>query len=462
MHVAVIGGGIAGVTAAYRLATSRPDWTTDLYEGADRLGGKLRLGSVAGVTVDLGAESILNRRPEGVEIARVVGLADQVVHPEPVSAAIWTRGAMRPIPPSVMGIPSDPLGGDAVAILGEASHAARPSEVGLSVGDAVDESVGAFVRRRLGAELGGAIVDRLVEPLLGGVYAGRADDLSLHAAAPQIAALGGDMFAAVRLQLARSSGAPVFAGLDGGVGALPQRVADACHANVQLNSTVRRIDRSPVGWRLTVGPTIAAQQINVDAVIVATPAPATSRLLATVAPVAAQQIGGIDYASVAIVTLALPLAGVERSLSGSGFLVPPVDGKTMKAATFSTNKWGWLRALAGDELAVIRCSIGRVGESFVLQRDDEALVSIAVQDLREAIGPFADPIDAHVQRWGRALPQYNVGHRARVDAARSQISDLRGLEVCGAAYEGLGIPAVIADATNAANRVLADFGTMTT
>ena len=473
MRIAVVGGGIAGVAAAQALKTARPDVQVDLYEGSTQLGGKLLLGSVAGVSVDLGAESILNLRPEAVDLARASGLGDLIVHPEPVSAAIWTRGALRPMPPTVMGIPSDMDRLEKSGIMPDWAAFAR------SLGDSAamapqthrdpteegDISVADFVRSRLGPDAGQEIVDRLIEPLLGGVYAGHSDELSLQSSAPQIAALGDDLIAsATQHAIAQSpSGAgrpPVFAGIVGGVGRLPTTVAESCGAVLHLNSTVREIERTESGWRLVVGPTIAAEHVEVDAVIVATPGPATARLIATAAPRAAYEIGGIDYASTAIITLALPTTGFARPLVGSGFLVPPVDGKAVKAATFSTNKWGWLADAAGPDLTLVRCSIGRAGEATLLHRDDPELIAAALDDLREAVGPTGEPVDAHVQRWGGALPQYNVGHRARVDAVTADLATVPGLELCGAAYTGVGIPAVIANAQGAADRLIAGLGTI--
>ncbi|MBK5217783.1 MAG: FAD-dependent oxidoreductase, partial [Propionibacteriales bacterium] len=254
--------------------------------------------------------------------------------------------------------------------------------------------------------------------------------------------------------------APVFAGLAGGVGQLPTAVAEASGATIHLNSTVRELERTESGWRLVVGPTVAAEQVEVDAVIVATPGPATARLIATAAPTAAYGIGGIDYASMAIITLALPTGGFAQPLVGSGFLVPPVDGKAVKAATFSTNKWGWLADAAGPDLTLLRCSIGRAGEATLLHRDDPELIAAALGDLREAVGATGEPVDAHVQRWGGALPQYNVGHRDRVDAVTADVATVPGLELCGAAYAGVGIPAVIANAQGAAVRLLERLGTI--
>ncbi len=315
--------------------------------------------------------------------------------------------------------------------------------VGVPEGDV---SVGEFVGRRLGLD----VVDRLVEPLLGGVYAGHASELSLHATAPQIAALGPDLLAGAKL--ARSSAmasGPVFAGLVGGVGRLVSAVADGLQ--VRLDSTVRQISRTADGWQLSVGPTTDVEVIDADAVVVAAPAPAAARLLAEVAPDAAFALAGVDYASVAIVTYVFESTGEPLAFSGSGFLVPPVDGTFIKAATVSSNKWAWVR---DSGHLVIRASVGRAGEATLLQSDDADIAARALADLRTAFGGLPDPLDSHVQRWGGGLPQYAVGHLDRVETIDRDIANVPGLEVCGAAYRGIGIPAVIASGQAAANRLL--------
>lgn len=458
-RVAIIGGGIGGAAAAHAVREQLPDAEIVILEAADRLGGKLSVLEIAGVTVDVGAEAILNRRPEGVALARAVGLAERVVHPAATTAGIWTRGAVRPMPPTVMGVPSD------VAALAESGVISRRGLLRVRAdvprrAPRTDVSVGDYVRSRVGGE----IVDRIVEPLLGGVYAGHASRLSLQAAAPQIAALaarGGTLVRAAaesRRQAEQSAVGvpePVFAGLVGGVGQLPEAVAEAAGAHVRLKATVRELSRTgPSGrWRLTVGPTTQPETIEADAVIIATPAPAAGRLVAASSPPAARMLREIEYASMAIVTIAVGAGEPAHRMTGSGFLVPPVEGRSIKAATYSSRKWGWLDQAAPD-VVLVRTSIGRAGETALLQREDGELISLAMEDLSAAVGLRGPLVDAHVQRWGGALPQYNVGHLERVDAIEASIADVPGLELCGAAYRGVGVPAVIATAQAAAGRVV--------
>ena len=183
--------------------------------------------------------------------------------------------------------------------------------------------------------------------------------------------------------------------------------------------------------------------------MLATPAAPTARLLGDVAPAAATDLAAIEAASVAVVTLAFRAADVPDALfERSGFLVPPVERRTIKASTFSFAKWGWVRDLDPD-VVVLRTSLGRHGEEATLQAADEGLVRASLADLAALAGITASPVDTHVQRWGGALPQYAVGHLDRVARIRASVADLPGLAVCGAAYDGVGIPAVIGSARRA-------------
>jgi protoporphyrinogen/coproporphyrinogen III oxidase len=453
--VVVVGGGIGGLTAARDLAATGADVL--VLEGAPRTGGKLRRTPVAGVTVDVGAEAMLNRRPEGVALARALDLP--VEHPTTAASRIWTRGALRPLPRSLMGVPLD---------LDQLAHSGVLSEEGLARVRAErdlppapvdgDVSVGDLVAARLGAE----VVDRLVEPLLGGVYAGRARELSARATVPQLVALlerGPLLDASVP-----ASDVPVFAGLRGGMAALADALAGAGGFGVRTGATVRELRRvadAAGGSRfaLTIGSAAHPELVEADAVVLATPAAPTARLLAGLAPVAAAELGAIEYASMAVVTLAFRAAELATSGSfdggSSGFLVPPVDGRRIKAATFSFAKWGWVReagrgALDGDDLLLLRTSLGRHREEGALQDTDEELVAASLADLASATGCTARPVDSHVQRWGGGLPQYAVGHLDRVARTRADVARVPGLAVCGAAYDGVGIPAVIASAHRAA------------
>lgn len=459
----MIGAGIAGLAAAHALREELPDAEVTVLEAAPRIGGKLQRAEVGGVTVDVGAEAMLNRRPEAADLAGAVGLADELVHPVTTSGYLWNRNHLVPMPRTVMGVPGEPKTLDQVLSRAGRTRVALESRLPATELGGADISVGRLVEERLGKE----VVDRLVEPLLGGVYAGHARELSARATVPQvIAMLERDRSltrAAAAALAAPTSDTPVFVGIRGGIGRLPGALAAASGATVQTDATVRDLARrSDGGWHVVVGDTRDPRLVAADAVVLATPARPTARLLSDVAPTAALELARIEYASMAIITLAFP-AHDFPPVPGSGFLVPPVDGHVIKAATFSQQKWNWVAqaghaAGGGGDIAVMRCSIGRHGEEEALQVEDDELVAAAVADLGLAIGLSVQPVDSHVQRWGGALPQYAVGHLDRIAMIRADIDRVSGLAACGAAYDGLGIPACISSARRAVAKILADFG----
>jgi oxygen-dependent protoporphyrinogen oxidase len=454
----VIGAGIAGLAAARALRRERPDLDVTVLESSPDIGGKLALAEVAGVSVDVGAESMLNRRPEAVELARSAGLGERLVHPATSSARLWSRGHMHPMPPTLMGVPTDARALADSGVISKHGLARAALDAVLPPTRLADQdvSIGRLIEERFGKE----IVDRLVEPLLGGVYAGHAREISARAAVPRVVSLLDEDKSLLRAAAAATrvtSDVPVFAGLVGGLGQLPAAVVTAAGLDVRTEATVRGLAHaSGGGWNLVVGSAHNPSVEHADAVVLATPAAATARLLSVVAPDAALELARVEYASMAIVTLAFRKQDLP-AVEGSGFLVPPVDGRTIKAATFSFAKWGWVREagrMDGEELLVLRCSIGRHREERVLQAPDEELVQVALDDLADAVGLCVRPVDAHVRRWGGALPQYAVGHLERVARVRAGVAKQPGLAVCGAAYDGLGIPACIASAELAVAQML--------
>jgi protoporphyrinogen/coproporphyrinogen III oxidase len=502
-HVVIVGGGIAGLAAAFFLRDEKVRVT--LLEGSPRLGGKLSVSEVAGVPVDEGAEALLVTRPEGTGLIDRLGLAGDRVEPGTTSSAIWTRGALRPLPPrQFMGVPSDlaELARSGVVSDKGAARARQDLELPPSVRDG-DVPVADYVGARFGAE----VVDRLVDPLLGGVYAGRSADLSFDATMPALAAAArryrslaeaaGSLLPPPvpvpaggqdRAPAGTRSGGSVFTTLAGGLGLLPPFLAKASGAEVRTNSMTRVLSRAPAapgagpGWRLTVGSTAAEELIDADAVILAVPARSAARLLAEVpgASAAVTALGEIGYASMAIVTLAYPRSAFPEAfpeafprafpeafprafpgdglaaLGWSGYLVPAVDGRAVKAVTFSTVKWPHLAGAAApgaEPLEIVRCSVGRIGDEALLQRADEDLAALAAAELAAATGVRGATAAHRVSRWGGALPQYTVGHLDRVARIRAVVATQPGLAVCGAAYDGVGIPACVATARAAAVQV---------
>jgi oxygen-dependent protoporphyrinogen oxidase len=363
---------------------------------------------------------------------------------------------MRPLPRrQFMGVPADL---DELAATGviSADGVARARDESSRPAETRDMPVTEYIGSRLGAE----IVDRLVDPLLGGVYAGRSEDLSFQATLAPLAAAARrhatlTEAAASLLPPRPPAPAPVFVSLTTGIGALPETVAKASGADVRTNAMVRELKRTQTGWRLTIGSAADPEFLDADAVILATPAAPAARLLKDTASDAAARLAEIPYASMAIVTLAFRADALFQRQSPaqqrSGYLVPAVDGRAVKAVTFSTVKWPHLAAQA--PVHIVRCSVGRSGDVAVLQRDDEDLAALAAAELAAAIEITATPVAWRVTRWGGGLPQYNVGHLDRVAAIRAAVAGRPGLAVAGAAYDGVGIPACVATARSAAAQV---------
>ncbi len=436
---------MAGLAAAHAL---RAVAQVRVLEASPQVGGKLRVSAVGGLAVDEGADSLLRRVPFGVDLATDVGLGAELRSPTAGQAFVLTRGRLRPLPTgTLLGVPADLAALARSEVLSARGLARVPLDL-IAPGEPVaeDVSVGALVRHRFGDE----VVERLVDPLLGGVYAGRADDLSLQATLP---ALVGplrehrSLLLAARIARGRPTPGPVFAGLPGGLGRLPAAVAAASGAEIQTGATVRGLSRTPTGWSVVHGPTTAPVSVDCDAVVLAVPTAAAARLLRGHVP--AHALAGPDYASVAIVTLVLQ---GEAPGQGSGYLVPAVEGRTTKAVTFTSRKW----AYDAPGLTVVRASVGRYGDEVELQRDDRELVAVVHRELALTHGEVGPIVDSRVTRWGGGLPQYAVGHLDRVRALRAALPD--GLAVAGAAYDGVGVPAVIRSGQQAAAAVLAHNG----
>ncbi|MGH9225804.1 MAG: protoporphyrinogen oxidase [Acidimicrobiales bacterium] len=423
--VAVVGGGITGLATAWFLRQAGA--TVTLYEAGERLGGKIQTGDLDGVPVALGPDTFLARVPWAVDLCRDLGLGDELVAPATGKAYVWTRGRLRPLPAgTVLGVP---------ARLGPLARTGIVSPLGMARAglDLVlprprlghDPSVADVVGARFGAE----VVDRLVEPLIGGIHAGRADRLSLASVAPQVAEPAAASRSLMRglLEAPQEPGGPLFLGLRGGLGRLVDRLAERLDGvDVRLGSPVSELPAGPV--------------------VVTVPAPAAASLL----PAAAGDLRAIEYASVATVTLAYLFDALPGSLDGSGFLVPRVDGRLTTACTWLTSKWP---ELAASGRVLLRASAGCMGDDRAMALDDATLAARLHAELADAMGLRREPEEALVTRWPLSFPQYDVGHAARV--ARIEAALPSGVFVAGAAYRGVGIAACVQQARQAAAAVLA-------
>jgi len=467
-HVVVVGGGISGLAAAWYLTQgpSGPRARVTLLESSEHFGGKLALQSFGGLSLDTGAEALLAARPEAVGLCKELGL--ETVPAATTQASIYSRGRLRAIPRGLLtGVPTD------LRKLAASGILSLPGLLRIPLDHVLprtvlhgDVSVGDYVSTRLGGE----VTQRLVEPMLGGVYAGRSETLSLQMTVPALYRAATQRRSAIesaasvlsdgRKTMGPRKG-PIFVGLEGGVGTLPGALVSALRdRGVVLNAScdVQQVRSRGQHWDVVAGDGRGRYETHTaDAVLFATPAPVTGALLESVNQSAADELLGIEYADVAVVTLGYP-AHEARHLRGSGFLVPPVEGRTVKGVTYSSLKWSWVgrqaRSHADDGLFILRASVGRAGDPLVAQSSDAELVRLAADDLAQMIGLPRRPAIESVTRWVQGLPQYAVGHRTRVADVREWLLNTPGLAVCGAAYEGVGVAACIGSAQAAVSTVL--------
>lgn len=460
-HVLVVGAGISGLVAAHTAAQS--GWRVTLLERAPQLGGPIApvaLKTPAGeIVVDGGAEAILNRRPEGVALAEELGLADQLTYPATSHAMIYRRGHLHPMPSNTaMGIPTEASQGLAGLFDEDAQQRIRDAQPQKIEQDC---SVAHYVNTVYGAD----VTDSLVEPLLGGVYAGHSQELSLESTMPAIwqAACAGKLAApagtgAGGIKSSRSTApvnTPVFAGLVGGIHTLIaalEKNLDSQAVTVQRGTTVTSLRQVDTGWQVDVDSEPACDtSLHASRVLLATQAPQAASLLADIAPRAATILRQTPTASMALVTLAVPRTEMA-DLPFSGVLVPPSEGLTVKAITFSTTKWQWLADQAG-EYAILRASLGRQGDNVIGCSDTE-LVTTALSDLNTILDRDLATYAHQVTRWPDALPQYIVGHQQRIRDIQDDIDTCPGLAITGSLFNGLGIPACIQHARTTTTHLL--------
>lgn len=455
-HIAVIGGGITGLAAARQLTRTRirgqrPRVT--LIEAEQRLGGKVRSERFAGTTVDLGPEALLTAVPGALRLCGELGLRDELVAPLRSRTAVWTRGHLRELPPGILGGLPDGIGpilrSGILSPIGAVRAGAdlmlpahRPDR---------DESVGALVRRRLGNQA----LERMIDPLLGGIYGGDPDRLSLRATAPRLHALTHEHRSLIRglrasgRKLPASAGEPMFMTLPGGLQRLIARLEqDLAAAEVLGGEVVERI--APLANGRYGVNTASGRELVVDGAIIAVPAHAAREMLEHSAPAAAAELAGIGYASVAVVWLAFRADAVPALPDRSGFLVPRRERRTLSACTWASAKWPHLAARS--DRVLLRCSVGR-GRPQATTLDQRTLVKDVVADLRDAIGVAEEPVEAHVARWHHALPQYEVGHLERVERLDASLQHLPRVRLAGAAYRGMGVPQCIAQGEQAAVQI---------
>lgn len=475
-HVVVVGGGITGLTAAFRLSQAGVDVT--LVE-PDRLGGKLQTSVVAGRPVDEAADAFLLRVPWAMALCHDLEIDGELISPAVQTAQVFVDGQRHPLPAGhLLGVPTDlqALARSGVVSAAGAARVARdlhlasdPSDPAVS-GD--DVAIGPYLRRRLGDE----VVDHLIDPLVGGINAGDTAGLSLAAVVPQLdaAARSGDpslirSCQAQRAQASAPAGAPIFATPIGGmarlvdalVGFMPGVDLRVGRAVVQVELLERPLSdghrSSPArrrGARVTLDD---GSVLSTDAVVVTCPAHGAAPLLAPVVPSAAELLGAMDHASVSMITLAFDRGAIRSDLDASGCLVPRDQGALISAVSYATSKWAQLRDVERDDV-LLRVSAGRFGDDRHLDLDDQALTERVLTDLDRIVGLNAAPTEVRIGRWPRSFPQYAPGHLDRVAALEASLTGLP-IVLAGAALRGVGVPACIRSGEEAAARLGATWPT---
>ncbi len=471
--VVVVGGGISGLAAAWEL-TGGADGPSDatprveLVEANARLGGALATTTFAGRPIDLGADGFLARRPEATTLVRELGWEDRLEAIAASGASLWLRGSLYEIPTGLaLGVPTSSAQLKTLRGLSwRARLHARRDELlpkRLHVGD--DATIGEIVRAKLGDEL----AYQFIEPMVGGIQAGRIDELSAKSVFPALLAAahrGGSLMKAMRPQATVNpgpsapavSGAPMFYSLRSGVGSLPEELARQLgERGVVLRTDVRvtALRRSPAGdypWEVDTATTTTPA----DALVLATPAAVTGHLLGHVDP-ALDALRGVASAGAAMVTFCLARSQIELPEHGTGVLVPLAtmwsgEGSMMVTAiTFLDRKWPHLHR---EEDVVVRAHVGRIDDPRWVTMNDEELTQRVADELRVLLARFGQPSETLVQRWPHGLPQYYVGHDQLVAAAKAAGAPLR-IALAGSAYDGVGVPASIGSGRRAAREALA-------
>lgn len=466
-RVAIVGGGLSGLATAIKLHLADPSLSLSLFEASERVGGVIHTEQENGFLIDLGADMFATKPAAALELCRELDVADQLIEPEVLGrgARIVHRGRLLPIPEGFVLMRATQLMPMLTTPLLSASGKLRflaERWIKAPTGDvAEDESVGGFVRRRMGVE----ILDRIVAPLTAGIYTADVDKLSMQATMGPIAQMERQYGSLAAATAARrrigedsveraSTGARYgqFRAFRGGMIQLIRALADALPENtIRLNSPVQSIRTDGDRWQVAVADD---QGCEFDRVIVAAPPRPASELLRDLAPVAARELDAIESASTAIVVLGVRRADIRRDVQTFGFVVPMLENRRILAGSFASHKFA---GRAPSEHVLIRVFIGGSLQTQLLEESDDQLVKIAREELAALIGLEGTPVLTRVVRWYNAMPQYHVGHARRVERIEQAIDEVAGLSLVNNALHGVGIAPVIQLAGRIAQQVIASF-----
>ena len=466
-RVIVIGGGLTGLAAAHRLVAGsahlRRPIQVKLLEAKDRLGGAIWTDRRDGFLLEGGADSFITNKPAGIDLCREIGLSDQLIGTDATRrrSFVVRSGRLVPVPDGfVMMAPSrlaPILTSPILSWRGKLRVLLEPFVPRKT--DESDESLGAFAKRRLGREA----FERLVQPLVGGIYTADPNDLSLAATLPQFAAMERDHGSLSRAGRRQSredragSGARygLFASLKNGMDGLPRALASALPIGViETNAPVRRIIRpDPAGpWRVELleGPPIEAA-----AVLLASEAHASARLVDGFDPELSLQLRSIPYASSIVANVAFRRDAIAHPLDGFGVVVPAIEGRSILAASFTSVKFP---GRAPADSVLLRVFVGGATQPDLFDLDDSAIERLLQRELAELLGASGDPLFTEIARHPRGMPQYTMGHLDRVAAIRARQAKHAGLALAGNAFGGVGIPDCIRSGQEQADAILAALG----
>ncbi len=468
--VAVIGGGISGLSTAYalqeRAAAAGIPIRCTVVDAAPDWGGKIVTHRVGDLVTEAGPDSFLSQKPAGLELCAKLGLTDQLINTNETSkrACVFSQGRLRELPEGLVVISPNQLGPFLRSGLLSWSGLAR---MGLDLAMPVkrspdDESLASFFRRRMGRQA----FERMLEPLMAGIYAGDAEQMSVQATFPRFVELEQQYGSVIRgMMTARKAGSSatpagpkrtMFVSLKNGLSDLVTAlVARLTEQGVTLKGgcgvEALRVRSHQLGrWMYDV-ILHDGSALSVDSLVLATPAYVSAELVRPLTPIAGGLLEMIPYASTATIAMVFPRAAVSGAAEGFGFVVPRAEGRDLIAATWTSLKWP--HRAPTDQL-LVRCYVGGVGREAILQLDDQALVARVREELASMCGVTANPGYVEVNRWMKAMPQYTLGHLDRLNQIEGALSRYGGLVLTGAGYRGVGIPDCIRDGAVAAERVV--------
>jgi len=459
-RIAIVGAGVSGLSAALRLRERLPDAELTVFDASPQPGGVVRTVRQDGFLIESSADSFITSMPWAVQLCRRLGLEDRIIETEAAHrrAFVVRRGRLLPIPDGLMIMAPSRIGPlFTTPILSPWGKLRMVAEALVPRGSGQDESLASFVRRRFGREA----FDRLIQPLVGGMYTGDPERLSVQATMPRFLDMEQQHGSLIRAMWRKmttggtagtSSGArySLFVGLAGGMSELVDALVRALPAGtIQCGTQVERLTRNADGrWELRFGEGRAPACF--DRVVIAASVRQTQRLLESVDPALSANFEKVPSASSAIASLGYLREQIQHPLDGFGFVVPQIERLPILSASFSSVKFSG-RAPPGHVL--IRVFLGGTARPELLQRDDAALVQTAHEELAKLLGIDRKPVMSSVSRWNEAMPQYQVGHLDWVASVRTRLAPWPGLELAGNAYEGVGVPQCIHSGEQAAERI---------